>query len=169
MMQAIRKISDEIYYTSTGFTLVGEEEIAFLKARAAETPRRRTRLCTHPDPAHPLHEMLIVHGRDAYVRPHRHHGKPESLHVMEGAATALLFDEAGAVTRRIALGNGGALYYRVEDAVFHGLLIESDWFVFHETTGGPFDPSRTEWAAWAPDGKTDEEAARYMTALRGTT
>jgi len=168
MMQAIRKISDEIYYTATGFTVVGAAEIAFLKARAAETPRRRVRLCTHPDPAHPLHEMLIVHGRDAYVRPHRHHGKAESLHVIEGKATALLFDEAGAVTRSIALGAGGANYYRIEDATFHGLLIESAWFVFHETTGGPFDPSRTEWAAWAPDGKDEADAVRYMTVLRGT-
>ena len=69
-MQAIRKINDEVYYTATGVTLVGPEEIAFLKARAAETPRRRTRLCTHPAPDNGLHEMLIVHGHDEIGRAH---------------------------------------------------------------------------------------------------
>ena len=39
-MQAIRKINDEVYYTAEGVTLVGPEEIAFLKARAAETPAK---------------------------------------------------------------------------------------------------------------------------------
>ena len=166
-MQAVRKINDEVYYTADGITLVGPEEIAFLKARAAETPRRRTRLCTHPAPDSGLHEMLIVHGRDAYVRPHRHLGKPESLHVIEGSATALFFDESGTPRRRVPIGDGGCRYYRIDDAVFHSLLIESDWFVFHEVTAGPFDPARTEWAAWSPDGKDDAEAQRYVAGLRG--
>lgn len=165
-MQAMRKINDEVYYTADPVTFVGGEEIAFLKARAAETPRKRTRLCTHDAPEAGLHEMLIVHGQDAYIRPHRHLGKPESLHVMEGAATAVFFDETGAPNRWIRLGDGGARYYRIDNAVFHALLIESDWFVFHEVTVGPFDPSRTEWAAWAPDGKDEAEAKRYSDRLR---
>lgn len=165
-MQAIRKINDEVYYTADGVTLVGPEEIAFLKARAAETPRQRTRLCTHPAPDNELHEMLIVHGYDAYVRPHRHLGKPESLHVMEGRATALFFDETGTPRRRVALGDGACRYYRIDDAVFHCLLIESDWLVFHEVTAGPLDPSKTEWAPWSPDGRNDAETQRYMAELR---
>lgn len=165
-MQAIRKINDEVYYTATGVTLVGPEEIAFLKARAAETPRRRTRLCTHPAPDNGLHEMLIVHGHDAYVRPHRHLGKSESLHVMEGRATAILFDEDGAPRRRVSLGDDACRYYRIDDAVFHSLVIDSGWFVFHEVTAGPLDPSKTEWAAWSPDGNNETEAQRYVAELR---
>lgn len=165
-MQAIRKISDEVYYTAAGITFVGPEEIAFLKARAAETPRLRTRLCAHPEPAHPLHEMVIVHGRDAYVRPHRHLGKAESQHVMEGRATVVLFDETGRETRREPVGTGGYAYYRIDDAVFHSLLVETEWFVFHEVTSGPFDPARTEWAPWAPDGKDEVETRRYTDSLR---
>ncbi len=165
-MQAVRKINDEVYYTADGITLVGPEEIAFLKARAAETPRRRTRLCTHPSPDSGLHEMLIVHGRDAYVRPHRHLGKPESLHVMEGRATAIFFDDQGTPRRRVPIGDDACRYYRIDDAVFHSLLIESDWLVFHEVTAGPFDPAKTEWAAWSPDGKNEAEAQRYIDGLR---
>jgi cupin fold WbuC family metalloprotein len=166
MMQAVRKVNDEVYYTDGRITFVGTEEIEFLKARAAETPRQRTRLCAHPDPSHALHEMLIVHGREAYVRPHRHIGKAESQHVLEGRATLLLFDETGRMTRRETIGAGGHVYYRIDDAVFHALLIESDWFVFHEVTSGPFDPTTTEWATWSPDGKDDAEARHYMAALR---
>jgi cupin fold WbuC family metalloprotein len=165
-MQPVSKINDEVYYTADGITLVGPEEISFLKARAAENPRRRARLCTHPAPDSGLHEMLIVHGRDAYVRPHRHLGKPESLHVMEGSATVVFFDDAGTPRRRVKLGAGACGYYRIESAVFHSLLIESEWFVFHEVTSGPFDPAMTEWAAWAPDGKDKAAAQRYAEALR---
>jgi cupin fold WbuC family metalloprotein len=165
-MQAVRKINDEVYYTADGVTLVGPEEIGFLKARAGENPRRRARLCTHQAPDSSLHEMLIVHGREAYIRPHRHLGKPESLHVMEGRATVLFFDDAGAPRRRVTLGPGACGYYRIESAVFHSLLIESDWFVFHEVTAGPFDPAMTEWAAWAPDGSDEAAAQRYAAALR---
>jgi cupin fold WbuC family metalloprotein len=168
-MPAFRKISDEVYYTDRDFTSVGPEEIAFLKARAAETPRKRTRLCAHPDPGHTLHEMLIVHGRDAYVRPHRHHGKPESLHVIEGTASALLFAQDGRLGRRIPMGppgSGAAFFYRVETAVYHSLVIDSEWFVFHEATSGPFDPAQTEWAPWSPDGKDEAAAARYLSDLR---
>jgi cupin fold WbuC family metalloprotein len=168
-MHAYRKISDEVYYTDRSVTWVGRDGLAFLKARAAETPRHRTRLCTHPEPASGLHEMIIVHGRDAYVRPHRHIGKPESLHVIEGEATAVLLSDEGKVTERVRLGgpgSSGTFYYRIESAVFHTLLIESDWFVFHETTAGPFDPGKTEWAAWSPDGKDVAAAETFMKSLR---
>jgi cupin fold WbuC family metalloprotein len=169
MMPPFRKVSDEVYYTERAVTSVGPEEIDFLKARAAELPRRRSRLCAHPSPEHGLHEMLIVHGRDAYVRPHRHHGKPESLHVIEGRATALLFGEDGGIERRIAMGppgSGACFFYRIESAVYHSLVIESDWLVFHEATSGPFDPAQTEWAPWSPDGKDETAAARYLLDLR---
>jgi hypothetical protein len=51
------------------------------------------------------------------------------------------------------------------DDVFHTILITSEWLVFHETTAGPFDPSRTVFAAWAPDGSDAVTAADYMARL----
>jgi cupin fold WbuC family metalloprotein len=168
-MQEYRKINDEVYYTDRAVTWLDGNGLAFLKARAAETPRKRTRLCAHPQPTSGLHEMIIVHGRDAYVRPHRHIGKPESLHVIEGKATVILFSDEGKVTQRVQLGGpdgSGVFYYRIESALFHMLLIESDWFVFHETTAGPFDPGTTELASWSPDGEETSAAEAFMRTMR---
>ncbi len=62
-------------------------------------------------------------------------------------------------------GRGKLCYYRMPDEVFHTILITSEWLVFHETTAGPFDPSRTSFPDWAPDGSDAGAAQRYMVQL----
>jgi hypothetical protein len=62
-------------------------------------------------------------------------------------------------------GQGRLCYYRMPDELFHTILITSDWLVFHETTAGPFDPSRTAFPDWAPDGSDAAAASRYMARL----
>lgn len=122
----------------------------------------------HADPSAALHEMLIVHHRDVYVRPHLHRGKGESFHVIEGEATVVLFDDRGAVEARISIGAAGSgrfFFYRIPEGVAHTFLIESEWLVFHETTSGPFDPSKTEFMPWAPDGSDADEARSYLDGL----
>ena len=112
--------------------------------------------------------MLIVHHREAYVRPHKHLGKPESFHVIEGTAQVVVFDDDGAIRDVLGMapyGQGGLCYYRMPDNVFHTLLITSEWLVFHETTAGPFDPSRTAFAEWAPDGSDPAVTVDYLARL----
>ncbi|MGJ3259894.1 MAG: WbuC family cupin fold metalloprotein [Rhodospirillales bacterium] len=145
------------------------EDIAFLKARAVDNPRRRCRLCAHPGTDHPIHEMLIIHGRDAYVRPHRHLGQAESFQIIEGRATAVFFEEHGGISgwsTMTASADGGAFYYRMPEDTFHTILIESEWLVFHECTQGPFDPARCEFAPWAPDDHDDGQVQAYMEELK---
>jgi hypothetical protein len=75
----LRAQNAEVYYSDAAIVTADDGVIAELKRIAAKNPRLRSRLCTHPDPSSPLHEMLIVHHRDAYIRPHKHLGKPESF------------------------------------------------------------------------------------------
>jgi hypothetical protein len=51
------------------------------------------------------------------------------------------------------------------DEVFHSILITSEWLVFHETTAGPFDPSRTAFPDWAPDGSDAEAVKSYVATI----
>lgn len=166
----LRIESPEVVYTDQPFALLGADAVDFLKDQARKTPRRRCRICCHPSPDAALHDMLIVHGMEAYVRPHKHEGKAESLHVVEGRATLVTFDDSGLITRAAALApaaDGGAFMYRMPDGMFHTLLIETEWFVFHEATVGPFDRSRTIEAEWSPvDG---EASIAYMDRLRRQT
>jgi cupin fold WbuC family metalloprotein len=146
--------SAEVLYASDAVVLVGAEDIARLKSDAARNPRQRIRLCAHSGVDDTLHEMLIVHTNHTYVRPHKHLGKSESFHVIEGKVDVVLFDEGGAVTDTIPMGDvasGRPFFYRIASPIFHTLLIRSHVLVFHETTGGPFRRADTVFAPWAPE------------------
>ena len=164
-----RRESEEVYYAAPGLTLVDDERIDILKRLAVGTERRRCRLCAHRDSDDALHEMLIVHARDAYVRPHLHLDKSESLHVIEGTATLVEFDEEGGPRRLEALGAPGSgltFYYRMPQGCYHMLLIDSDWFVFHETVQGPFERQKTRLAPWSPEDHEDQAKTAFLDELR---
>lgn len=148
-----RRESAEVFYSAEEVTTVASSGIEFLKARAQTGGRERSRLCTHSGQNDSLHEMLIVHARDVYVRPHKHLHKIESFHIIEGAIDVVLFDEDGVPSRLIEMGEYGSrrpFYYRLNTPVYHMLLIRSPMAVFHEVTAGPFNRSDTVWAPWSP-------------------
>ncbi len=175
----LRQESPEVYYAPPGFLALGDAEIGWLIDRAKELPRLRARICLHRDPQSPIHEMLIVHHRSAYVRPHRHFNREETLTTIQGHATTFTFGEDGAVSQRISMGpansgqggsgqggSGRVVLYRMPRHLFHALIIESEWLVFLETTTGPLDPKGSEFAPWSPDGKDEAAAAAFMDRLR---
>jgi cupin fold WbuC family metalloprotein len=167
-MQQVIKESSEVYYASVPLATVGDDEIAFLKERAAENPRLRCRLCLHPSPDASQHEMLIVHHRSCYVRPHRHTRNGETLVVIEGEALGFTFDDRGGVEEAMRLstpGSGGRFSYIMPAGVWHGMVILSEWLVFVETAPGPFEREATAFPAWAPDGSDEEAAAAYASGL----
>jgi cupin fold WbuC family metalloprotein len=159
----------DVFYSETALVTVTPDDLAFLKAEAARSPRLRSRLCAHPDPGAGVHEMVIVHHRDTYVRPHHHVGKSESFHLMEGRALVILFAGDGAIERVIPVGDaarGGVSYFRMPEHVVHSFVIESEWLVFHETTAGPFDRSQTVFAGWAPDYPESPATGAFLNGLR---
>ena len=143
----------EVLYSKDGITTVDRSGIELFKQLSSRNPRGRVRLCAHLDPNDRLHEMLIVHERGAYVRPHKHPGKTESTHIIEGIVDVVVFDDRGEVDSVMKMGDyasGRTFYYRMAIPVFHTLIIRSEVLVFHETTNGPFDRKDTVFAPWAP-------------------
>jgi cupin fold WbuC family metalloprotein len=154
----LRKINDDVFYAEDAVVRWGPEEIEFVARRAAESPRRRARICGHRDPADRLHEMIIGLDRRGYVQPHKHRNRAESFHVFAGQADVVIFDDGGAVREVVPLGDGATelSYYRLNTSLFHTVLVRSETFVVHETTLGPFDVGDTEFAVWAPkEGETE--------------
>ncbi len=130
--------------------------------------RCRIRLCSHRSVCDRLHEMLIVHGRDCYVRPHKHLSKSESIHVIKGSAQLFFFDSKGKVTGKTDIGEyrtGKPFYCRIPSRRFHALIIRSEVFVFHESTSGPFNKNETVFAAWSPDGGNEAETKKYFVKI----
>jgi cupin fold WbuC family metalloprotein len=143
-------------------------DVAFLAERARQNARRRARLCAHPDARDRLHEMLIVLDRETYIRPHRHAGKSESFHIIEGELDVVIFHDDGSVREVVRMGpfgSGRAFYYRLMENCFHTVLICSPFALFHETTNGPFNRSDTEFAPWSP-AEGELQAAEFMEKMR---
>lgn len=162
----LERVDTEVLYVDEPLVRIGDEDLEWLKQKARETERGRIRICAHPDEGDPLHEMFIVHPGDAYVQPHRHRAKSESMSVLEGHCDLVFFDDKGNVTEVLEMGERGSgrlFYYRSSEERYHTLLIRSDVIVFHEITNGPFRPEDTEHAPWAPDPE-DREAVRTFIA-----
>ena len=159
------KFNEEVLITTDDVVKVDANDIEELKQKARLNPRRRVRLCAHKDLNDSIHEMLIVHEKSCYVRPHKHINKMESFHIVEGKVDILLFDENGRINNLIPMGDFASeriFFYRLPPSYFHTMVINSEVLVFHEITNGPFNPDDTVWASWAPDDNDIEGVSRYM-------
>jgi len=152
----MKQINEEVFFPDQDIVRVDRSEIETLQKQALTAKRRRSRLCTHRDVSDSLHEMLIVHPENTYVRPHKHLGKPESFHIITGTLSVIIFDEDGNITEIIPMGDyssGQNFYYRIQDPLYHTVMITSEIAVFHESTTGPFKRSDTIFAPWSPKEK----------------
>jgi len=147
---------------------VTERQIRELCDIARQAPLLRARYCLHRGLEDCVHEMVIALARDVYIRPHRHHGKSESFHVLQGRLEVVFFDDTGAISRRVRLdaaGQWGARLYRMNRPLWHCVLVHSEVAVIHETTQGPFAPNDCDFAEWAPDGKDPAGAKAFVERL----
>jgi len=163
-MERFQKLSNEVFYAKENILQLDCGVISSLKQCAQVNKSKKSRICTHLTELDAVHEMIIVHNQGYYVRPHRHFGKSESFHIVEGELDLLIFDENGNLHKIVEMGeyaSGKAFYYRLSSSLFHSMLIKSASAVFHETTNGPFDPQDTEYASWSPD----KNSENYMKQL----
>jgi len=160
--------SPEVFLAQGPIAAVGPSEINALKAAVQASPKRRARINAHPDGEDALHEMIIAIDASSYIRPHKHPGKSEAFHIVEGEVDIVVFKDDGEIERIVALGAPGGsrpFYYRMSSAFFHTLIIRSDLLVVHEITNGPFRPSGTEFADFAPEDRDTDKAQAYQAEL----
>lgn len=160
--------NDEVVYADDQIVKISDRDVAALKQKAKINERHRMRICTHRDVSDNIHEMIIVHYRDVYVKPHKHLNKIESFHILEGLVDVILFDDDGGVSDIIPMGDyasGKIFYYRISDPIYHTLVIRSEVLVFHEITNGPFKKSDTQFAPWAPQETDSLGVKKFMEDL----
>lgn len=160
----IERISEEAYQCKDRLVYLRRSDIDRLKNDVPLTRRKRIRILIHPGTEHALHEMLVVYTKATYVRPNLHLGKDESLHIVEGEADFIFFDENGVVVKVVelsALNRSKDFFVRVPQGVFHTIIMRSEMLVIHEATPGPFVPEDTVWASWAPK-DTDLDACELF-------
>ena len=161
----LNKINDEVYIACDEIVRLSSGEVNFIKKCALQNPRGRARICVHKNVTDTLHEMLIGIRSDSYIRPHRHHEKIESFHLVEGVADIIILQDDGEISDVIELGPSKNFYYRLATSKYHTLLIKSPVLIIHEITNGPFDPTQTDEASFAPP-EGSRAAKDYMDQLR---
>lgn len=166
-----RRFNEEVLFTTDEVARLRKDDVQDLVHQAESNQRQRIRLCGHQDVADAVHEMFIVHAKDTYVRPHKHLGKMESFHVIEGTVDVVVFDDQGGIAEVTSMGDygsGKSFYHRISEPAYHTLLITSDVLVFHEITSGPFIREETLFAPWSPEESDSDAAANFMQELART-
>ncbi|MGH8510092.1 MAG: WbuC family cupin fold metalloprotein [Gammaproteobacteria bacterium] len=161
----LRKVNDEVFIALDPIVKVGRNELAFLKEQALANGRKRARICAHQTNEDALHEMVIAISAASYIHPHKHLGKSESFHIVEGEVDVVVFDDEGGIVDIIELGDpltGHNFYYRLSESAFHTLLIHTDFLVVHEVTNGPFLREKTVLASFAPPEEQPADAKAYV-------
>src|SRR5208283_3437708 len=92
-----RMESEEVLYAEDPIVSVTDEDLEVLKHRANVNSRNRIRLCTHPYLSDKLHKMIIILKKNAYFPPHKHIKRSESLHIIEGIADMVVFNDDGSI------------------------------------------------------------------------
>lgn len=158
-----QKINDEVFLATEDIVRFNQQSIEFVKEKALKSKRGRARICAHKSNEDSLHEMLIAIRSDSYICPHRHLNKIESFHWVEGKAEVVILDEKGGVIDVVKLGPDDHFYYRLSAPYYHTLLVHSPILVIHEITNGPFDPTASDFAPFAPG---EDKALEYITSLK---
>jgi cupin fold WbuC family metalloprotein len=161
-------ISPDVYVAEDRIVQVGQSDVEFLKEQVHRSERKRVRLCAHKDLEDRLQEMVIVFAAGTYIRPSRHINKEESVHIVEGLADFVFFDETGRITEVIPLGDYASarqFYCRTPESMYHTMLVRSDVLVVQETTQGPFRRSDTLFAPWAPEDHDTAAVGKYIMRL----
>ena len=162
----LNQVNEEVFYVTDSIAKVESGDIQWLKAKALANKRERARLCAHLDSNDAVHEMLIVHTKGTYIRPHKHPGKTESFHIIEGELDIVVFDDAGEMIEHIEMGeyrSGSRFFWRLSESHYHMVIPRTDVVVFHETTSGPFEPATSNVpASWSPDEDDQEDVAVFL-------
>ena len=168
-MTQFKKINNEVFYREKNISQIKNADLVFLKDNIKNTEKKRIRLCTHLDEKDSTHEMFIALSNETYIRPHKHFNKSESLHVLEGSADVVFFDDEGKISNIIPLSDASSkscFYYRINEPIYHTFIVTSKIFIFHETTQGPFKKSDTIFAPWSPEEAEHDKIAKFVSKLK---
>lgn len=140
-------------FTATGDRLVDARVFEALKSLVKDAPGATVRINLHPGPEAPVHDMIIAQSAGGRPYVHKHLGREETYHMIEGRMRLDFFDASGKPSSSHLLGGPGTglpLIVRVPKGVWHASVAETPCVVFHESRPGPFDGADTVFPDWKP-------------------
>lgn len=134
------------------------------QAQNSSRLRKNLNLHNESDPVQRFFNALIP---GTYVRPHRHNNplKTETMIVVSGKMTAVLFDENGSVQKKIELSpQSEAIAIDFDPGVWH-CVYAIEPCVFFECKQGPYTPiTDKDFAIWAPE-ENSKDAKTFLEQL----
>ena len=153
MLNKIQKENNEVIYLQDSTFTIDDNEIQRLIKLSKKNKKKIIRLCLHKNVNSDVHQMIIVHPKNYYIRPHKVLDKSETGMILKGNCDLILFEDDGVVKEKISMGpisqKNKPFIYNFPKNTYHTLLIKSD-LVFLEIIKGPFRRSKVKFAEWAP-------------------
>ncbi len=113
--------------------------------------------------------MVIVQYAGLYCRPHKHPGKGEALHIIEGRLGFITFDDDGGIIKASDLHPEGALMARCGPDQWHMVLPLSERVIYHESKAGQYlAEGDSVFADWAPVAEQGASVTAYTSVIEST-
>ena len=163
----MKRVNSEVSYNTEKIFRFSNPLLKKIKKLAKKNKNQKFRICVHKSEKDLVQEMIVVHTSKTYVRPHKHLFKSESLYVIEGKATVIIFNQSGKILKFWEIGDirsGLPFYYKMDKNIIHTFIFHSKYFVFKETTKGPFKKNHTFFPSWSPTNK--KEGIKYIKNLK---
>lgn len=161
--------NEEVLYANCSQFEIDKQDISNLIELAKNNNSKKIRICSHYNPNENLHEMIIVHNKDTYVKPHKHINKSETMIILDGEVDYILFDNDGQLKKLVNMStydSGECFYQTTREAEYHSLIIKSEWIVFIEITNGPFIKEDTVFAPFAVDENDKNKVEDFLNRFR---
>jgi len=168
MIKQLKNAKSTTFLHDEDIFVVSQTILGKLKKAAKNDPLGRSRLCVHKSHNDTVQEMIVALRKGFYVRPHKHIGKTESFHIIEGSIVVVFFDDTGKITRKIQmahLGDNKPYIYRLSSETWHTALPLSNYIIFHEILCGPFDRTSSVFPDWAPKENDIAGINKYLKKL----
>ena len=111
-----------------------------LSEQAKASPRRRMNYDLRTSPADTSQRMLNALEPGTVLPVHRHRASTEVVVMLRGRGVQWLYDDAGNVTGKVELGEGGIPAMVVEKGQWHRLECLESGTVIFEAKDGAYEP-----------------------------
>lgn len=120
------------------FASIGTRHIEFIKKVAMDS-KNSARICLHKDINSDLHNMVIVHHKGRYIRPHKNPTHSKMYQIIEWRMRIIGIDDIQNKLFDSILGVKNQLVLRIESNIYLLLLPLTPLVVFCENALGPFN------------------------------
>ena len=99
------KENNEVLYLKKDVTSFNNKNLKLLSDLSKKNKDEKIRICFHLNTNERIHQMLILHKKNYYIRPHKVVDKTETGLILKGECDLILFKSNGSINKVVHLGS----------------------------------------------------------------